>query len=108
MARAREFDQRAQRRNDVLLIDTRSPAAFEQGHIPGARNIRLGDLQDERTIQSLEPFGTLVVYGENPGDNAARAFAKSLLAEKRLEDVYLFTGGIEAWAAAGYELAGTR
>ncbi len=88
----------------VLMLDTRSSTTFAQGHIPGARNLRLGDLADSRTLESLRRYDTLVVYGRDPGDSASKAVAKSLIAEKKLGKVYLFTGGIEAWKASGYAI----
>ncbi len=88
--------------SDVLMIDTRSSEAFAQGHIPGARNLRLGDLADTRTLESLRRYDTLVVYGRDPGDSAAKAVAKSLIAEKKLGKVYHFSGGMNEWSASGY------
>lgn len=87
--------------DDVLLIDTRSEEAFAQGHIPGARNLRLGDLQDERTLESLYDYDTIVVYGRDPGDYASKAVAKTLLAEKKINRVVQYPGGFSEWKAAG-------
>ncbi len=88
----------------MLLIDTRSSKAFALGHIPGARNLRLGDLNNARTLESLRDFDTLVVYGRDPGDYATKAVAKTLLAEKKIDEVVQFPGGLAAWKAAGYEV----
>ena len=71
----------------------------------GARNLRLGDLSDERVIEPLRGYDTLVVYGRNPGDPAAKAVAKTLLAEKKIGKVYLFPGGVDEWQSAGYQFA---
>jgi rhodanese-related sulfurtransferase len=32
--------------DDVQIVDTRSPAAYESGHIPGAENLPYGELAD--------------------------------------------------------------
>jgi len=102
-SRTRELsDQRQIESDRILFVDTRNEAAFNEGHIPGARNMNLGDLEDSRTLNSMRQFNTIVVYGRNPGDPGASGFTKRLLAERRMGRVLHFAGGIESWQRAGY------
>lgn len=42
------------------LIDVRTPEEYEQGHLPGARLIPVGELADR--LSELDPKKTTVVY----------------------------------------------
>jgi rhodanese-related sulfurtransferase len=42
------------------LIDVRTPEEYEQGHLPGARLIPVGELADR--LSELDPRKTTVVY----------------------------------------------
>ncbi|MEY3231516.1 MAG: Rhodanese-like domain [Planctomycetota bacterium] len=88
----------------VLLIDPRTPAQFQAGHIAGARNIQLDEFQSQSTrqgrIPAYERFETLVVYGNDPASTVARAMAKRLLAND-YKNVYWFTGGTAEWVRTG-------
>ena len=42
------------------LIDVRTPQEYEQGHLPGARLIPVGELADR--LSELDPKKTTVVY----------------------------------------------
>ncbi|MDI3328322.1 MAG: sulfurtransferase TusA family protein [Alicyclobacillaceae bacterium] len=46
-------------REDVRVLDVREPAEYAFGHIPGARNIPLGDLDDR--LEELDPSRTWYV-----------------------------------------------
>jgi rhodanese-related sulfurtransferase len=91
----------------ILLIDPRTPAQFQAGHIPGARNIQLDEFQSQSTRQgrlpAYERFETMVVYGNDPASTVARAMAKRLLAND-YKEVYWFTGGAAEWVRTGGQL----
>jgi len=91
----------------VLLIDPRTPAQFQAGHLPGARNIQLDEFQSQSTrqgrIPAYERFETLVVYGNDPASTVARAMSKRLLAND-YKTVYWFTGGTAEWVRTGGHL----
>ncbi len=42
------------------LIDVRTPEEYEQGHLPGARLIPVGELTDR--LSELDPRKTTIVY----------------------------------------------
>ncbi len=89
----------------TIFLDPRPVEAFRQGHIPGARNLRLPEVPAGAPLQrGLDEADTLIVYGDNPGTPAARAMAKRLLANG-YSVVRLLQGGLAEWTAQGGELA---
>lgn len=91
---------------NALFIDARHHDRFAAGHIRGAKNIRVNeiDLRYDPDPELLK-YDNLIVYGENPGSAAARAVAKRLIEagyntifKKR---VRLFLGGWVVWESSG-------
>lgn len=100
--------------NLLLLVDPRAKIDFDQGHLPGAKNILLGDIPfDRRTIEDigqrrpLDPMfkraSNVIVYGKNPASPSGRAMTKRLLS-LGVSSTKFFAGGLEEWVAAGGEL----
>ncbi|MFJ9457527.1 rhodanese-like domain-containing protein [Kitasatospora sp. NPDC101447] len=83
----------------VVVVDTRSDAAWDQGHIPGALHIptaRIADLAP----QLIDPALTVVTYCWGPGCNGA---TRAALAFARLGyQVKEMLGGFEYWAREGF------
>ena len=88
-----------------LLVDARAPSRYQAGHLPGAINLGIAQIDPEgrRRPDLLEPR-RLVVYGQNPGDTLASGLTLRLL-ESGYDNAVLFRGGVDAWLAAGYELS---
>jgi rhodanese-related sulfurtransferase len=84
-----------------VLLDVRSVALFEKGHVPGAVSLPHGKIIGSR--MSTFPKTTLfVTYCAGPHCNAAaRAAAK--LARLGFA-VKLMAGGLTGWIAEGFEL----
>ncbi|MEJ3405157.1 rhodanese-like domain-containing protein [Rathayibacter sp. YIM 133350] len=83
----------------LVLVDTRSQAAWDQGHAAGA--VHIPTRQIEQEVPARYAAGTrFVVYcwspGCNGGDKAALALASLGY------DVKLMIGGFEYWAREGY------
>ncbi len=56
----------------ALLLDVRSPAEFDEGHLPNARNLPVSDLP--RRVHELgEPGQKVVVYCRSGGRSATAA-----------------------------------
>ncbi len=83
-------------------VDSRSPAEYADGHIPGAVNLDLATVSDRKDAidPALARYKTLVVYGEDPGSGSARAMAKRLM-RSGAKDVRLLGGGFLEWKGAG-------
>lgn len=90
----------------VLFIDARNPERFAAGHISGARNIRVNEIDpDYDPDPKLMKYKNLVVYGENPASATARVMAKRLLEAgyntMLRTRVRLYTGGWIVWYESG-------
>jgi glyoxylase-like metal-dependent hydrolase (beta-lactamase superfamily II)/rhodanese-related sulfurtransferase len=85
----------------VLVLDTRAPEAFAQGHIAGSLNIGLNG-QYAPWVGALIPFGQRLVLVADAGKEQE---ALVRLARVGYENVagYL-AGGIAAWKSANYDL----
>ena len=79
-----------------MLVDARSPHAFEQGHIPGARNVPHADIAGT----DFDPDMPVVTYCWGPGCNGATR-AALVLAERGFA-VKEMIGGIEYWIREGF------
>ncbi|CBS86413.1 rhodanese-like domain-containing protein [Azospirillum lipoferum] len=86
---------------DFVLLDVRGPAAFAQGHVPGALNLPHGKITERRMMEW--PEGTLfVVYCAGPHCNGADRAALRLARIGR--PVKLMIGGVTGWIDEGFAL----
>ncbi|KFI05291.1 rhodanese-like domain-containing protein [Massilia sp. BSC265] len=87
---------------DFVLLDTRSPELYAQGHVPGALNLPHGKIVEIKLREY--PMETLfVVYCAGPHCNGAHRGAERLARLGR--PVKLMIGGITGWLAEGFILA---
>lgn len=82
------------------VVDVRTAAEYAAGHIPGAVNIPLGELQSR--VADVPRGQPLVVHCQAGG---RAAIAASLLSATGLKDVQLYGGGFTEWAATGHPVA---
>ena len=80
------------------VVDVRTEGEFEAGHIPGARNIAVADVQ--REAAGLDKAAAVLLYcrSGNRSGPVADAFAASGY------DAHSIEGGLVAWDEAGFEL----
>src|SRR5690349_385211 len=83
------------------LLDVRSRAEWAAGHLPGAVNLPLGEL--EQRLDEVPRGRPLIVQCQT---GARAAIAVSLLKARGLEEVVLYTGGFAEWSAAGQPVEG--
>jgi rhodanese-related sulfurtransferase len=89
---------------DFVLVDTRSPAAFAAGHIPGAINVPYREI-DDAVLELVPPHRPVVTYCDGPACNAATRGAAALAAlGYRVKEML---GGLEYWAREGYRVEST-
>lgn len=82
----------------LAIVDVRPAERFAEGHIPGAVNIRLAEMQrDDPRLSEATP---IVVYGRDWQDPRGPAGAKELI-RLGYGQVYDFRGGLELWEARG-------
>lgn len=82
---------------DWLILDVRGRDKWENGHIEGAQNIYLGQL--ESRLKEV-PNGRLLAVICKTGIRAS--IASSILLRDDRSDVYNVLGGMDAWKKIGY------
>lgn len=88
----------------VMIVDVRSPAAFEQARIPGALHIPLEELPER--AGELDGNQTIVLYVLSSSERGALQAAMALY-ELGFTNVAALEGGIQRWYAEGYLIEGT-
>ena len=84
----------AARPNDVVVIDVRNDAEWDEGHIPSAIHIPLGHLAER--IDEIPKDKTVVMQCQGGGRSS---IASSLMLKLGRKDVANLTGGYRAWVA---------
>ena len=82
---------------DFQLLDVRTPPEWDEGHLPGARYLFLGDLPAK--LRDLNPDRPVVVYCAS---GYRSSLAASLLQASGCRTVQNVPGGYGAWTAAGF------
>jgi rhodanese-related sulfurtransferase len=98
------FDVHAARqRTDpgFVLLDVRSPDAYDAGHLPDAVNLPHGRIV-ERTLDDLPPTSLYVVYCAGPHCNGADRAALAIAELGR--PVKKMIGGVTGWLDEGFDL----
>ncbi|GAA0532734.1 rhodanese-like domain-containing protein [Paractinoplanes ferrugineus] len=82
-----------------VLVDSRSRAAWDQGHIPGARHLPTAEIA-ARAGELFDPAVPVVTYCWGPGcDGATRAALAFALAGFEVKEMI---GGVEYWIREGF------
>ena len=84
-------------RQNIYLLDVRTPQEFQQARIAGAHLIPIDQLMQR--VGELPQDRPILVYCA-VGSRSAQVF--SFLARRGYAEVYNLDGGISAWAAKGY------
>jgi rhodanese-related sulfurtransferase len=87
---------------DVVLVDVLSPDSYRAGHLPGAINIPVNDIEEEAP-KRLARADIVVVYCASRECHASRAAAQEL---ESLGYVHVieYEGGLADWREASYPL----
>ncbi len=89
--------RRQLRDRDALVLDVRGEGEWAAGHLPGARHLPLGEL-DQR-LGEIPRESPIIVHCQS-GSRAA--IAASLLRARGFTDVRVYTGGFGEWLAGGH------
>lgn len=87
------------RENGAFVLDVRQPEEWEAGHIPDATLIPLGELPDRL---SEVPGDQQVVVVCRSGNRSAQA--TDILRQAGFDQTTSMNGGMNEWAAAGYDV----
>ncbi len=83
----------------IMWIDARSREQFEAAHVPGAFLLNAGEWDEllPAMLNAWTPDRKLVVYCSAQSCDASKEVARRLKEEAGLKNVYVLTGGWEAW-----------
>ena len=84
-----------------LILDVRTPAEFQAGHVPGAQNIPVD--QVEARLSELQGFTQIYIYCK-AGRRAAMA-AHVLEQKKMTHWICVDDGGFPDWEDAGFPIS---
>ncbi|MGR9072199.1 MAG: rhodanese-like domain-containing protein [Gammaproteobacteria bacterium] len=85
------------------FIDMRPEQEFQQGHIPGAKNLNLENLTEDALIAIVKKDDTVVFYCSGmASDLAAKAAEKAL--EWGWSKVFYYRTGFTEWKNAGLKV----
>jgi rhodanese-related sulfurtransferase len=98
------MDQRAENKDDFILVDCREQHEWDQGYIPGAILVPLSCFEKVYENHLKDSAADIVIH--------CRSGKRSLdaclfLQGEGYEKLTNVTGGILAWADAGYQIATT-
>jgi hydroxyacylglutathione hydrolase len=83
--------------DDLFVLDVRDKEEYSEGHIPGAVNIYVGELEKRLAeVPSDRPVVSVCSTGNRSGLGA------SILAHGGFKTVYNLIGGMAAWKEKGY------
>ena len=83
---------------DAPMLDVREPAEFVAGHILGARNVPLAQIEARSAEFDKWKTKPVIVYCDS-GSRANSAMA--MLKQRGFVEVYNLSGGYPAWQQAG-------
>ncbi len=80
----------------LQILDVRAPSEFGSGHLPGAKNVPLSEIQKQLgTLDPSQPTAVICAGGYRS------AAAASILQRHGFGDLYNIIGGTSAWVSAG-------
>lgn len=79
-------------RKQALFVDIRDPASYARAHIPGARHLSDGNVQE--FLRTADKEKSVVVYCYHGNSSLG---ATAFLLQNGFKDVASMSGGFEAW-----------
>ena len=98
-AEARDLIQANEGNANFVILDVRTQAEYDSGHIEGAINLDVTSETFETDVSALDRSKTYLVYC---AAGARSATAADTMNRACFSNLYDMTGGITAWEAAGY------
>ncbi|OGH01998.1 MAG: hypothetical protein A2600_04630 [Candidatus Lambdaproteobacteria bacterium RIFOXYD1_FULL_56_27] len=102
---AEQAHQRMAKKNEVVLLDVRTPAEYEQAHVEGSLLIPVQDLQTQMGQLDKHKNKEILVICRS-GNRSYTAAA--MLKEKGFEKAFNVSGGVMSWYQAGLPLTSGR
>lgn len=88
-------------RQDAIVLDVREPAEFEKGHVIGARNVPLSQLEGRAgELERHKAKPMIVICASGNRSHGALGSLRKL----GFQQVFELAGGVAAWQQAGLPL----
>ncbi len=92
----KKFDQLVE--NGIVIVDVRTPAEFNDGHIKDAINYNIASSDFKSKISTLDPNQPVLLYCAVGGRSAK---AGKILDDMGFNEVYDFSPGFNGWKGKG-------
>jgi thioredoxin 1 len=102
---ADEFASKLPDSQQVQLIDVRTPAEYQDGHLKNSKNLDYKSANFKEEIQDLDKTKPVFVYCLSGGRSA---LASKALIENGFSEVYELKGGYLKWASSGKKVEGSE
>ena len=86
------------KKEDLVLLDVRTPTEYSNGHLISAVNINYYGENFDDEIDKLDKLKPIVVYCKSGGRSSKSALK---LVEKGFEKIYNLKGGFDQWIFHG-------
>jgi len=86
---------------NFIILDTRTPAEFNQGHIENSAILDYRDPAFKQELEKLDRNKKYLVYCRS-GNRSGKTL--NMMKKLGFKEAYNMKGGILAWSKAGYEL----
>jgi rhodanese-related sulfurtransferase len=91
--------EQLRQRDDVFILDVREDYEYNDGHIPGATLVPLGQIPSR--LEEVPRDKTVIAVCRS-GNRSGQA--TNFLRQQGFENVHNMTGGMNAWSQAGYQI----
>lgn len=91
--------EQLRQRDDVVILDVREDSEYNDGHIPGATLVPLGQIPN-RLAEIPKDKTVIAVCRSGNRSNQATDF----LRQQGFDNVHNMAGGMNAWSQAGYQI----
>jgi rhodanese-related sulfurtransferase len=89
----------------VQFVDARTPSEFKAGHLPGALNMPVDEIEGKQGRVNLPSDKTLVIYCSDPECPRSAQLAE-LLSRQGIKGIRIMPGGWAGWYDAGLPAEG--
>jgi rhodanese-related sulfurtransferase len=101
-----ELQEKIERQEPLVLVETLEELQYRQGHLPGAVNLPVNKVDEQAAELIPEQDSEVVVYCSGETCQAAKKAAEKLV-QKGYVQVRHYVGGKQDWLDAGLPLEGS-
>ncbi len=88
----------------VIVLDVRTPEEYAMGHIEGALNINIAEVDFPERVSKLDRDKTYIVHCSANVKNGRSAKSLEIMSSFGFDKLLNMEGGIVAWEQSGYPL----